>query len=360
MRLSKRLAQPLCIALIATVLSTFVAALGAYFASRNLYLRAALWVYQSNVIKQDTGEILEISPKGEKFCSCAFGDGCSCSLALEVQGENGAGTFKLGSAFMNGFSTEFYFNIANWEWNGETTQIRRDGMTVEDYYAPAHYIEVLNDRIAAYASYTSYYERAQIQMSMNAPDLAYQDIQSAVSKFNEHRQRLRQRQFSMPQYGPLQDLLRVKAIIQSELKQYEQALATMEQVLTLGHEQDDNLKRLQRKRLERDFFLRWILQNEAGQTVLADQMLEADCGVGADLIFEPIIRSQQQTNSRTDSCRPLSSYIYEGYKLYRDGQYDQAKLRLQEDLDFYSTPRFNHETLLANLVLSRISAVPSK
>ena len=347
MRLSKLVAPLSFVALIIAVLGTFAVALGAYFVSRDLYSRAALWVYQSNVIKQDTGEILGISPKGEKYCSCAFGDGCSCSLALEVQGENGVGTFKLGSAFMNGFSTEFYFNIADWEWNGKTTKIRRDGMTVEDYYAPAHYIQVINDRIAAYGSYVSYYQRAQVRMLMNTPELAHQDIQSAVGKFNKFNA-----QTSWEVKTNLQEILRVKAIIQSELKQYEQALETMAQVLTLGRERDDNL--------ERDFFLRWILQNEAGQTVLADQMLEEDCGEGAELIFEMIIRSQQKTNSRPDSCRPLYSYVYEGYKLYREGQYDQAKLRLQADLDFYSTPRFNHETLLANLVLARISAVPSQ
>ena len=243
---------------------------------------------------------------------------------------------------MNGLSTEFFFYIADWEWDGETTQIRRDDLTVEDYYSPSHYIEVLNDRIVKHDAYSLYYERAQVQLLMDAPDLAYQDIQSSVRKYKE--------QISGSVSPNLQEVLRVKAIIQSELNQYEQALETIDRVLTLGREQDDNL--------ERDFFLRWILQNEAGQAVFADQALETACGVGAELIFERVIQSPLNDRRQSDSCRPLYSYVYKGYWLYRDGQYSQAQRRLQTDLDFYSRPRFNHETLLANLVLARIGSLP--
>ena len=321
------------------LLSLISVILGSYFLSRNLYLRASLWIYQSDVIRKDTGNIVWISSKGRKTCSYAFGDGRRCSIALEVRGENGVGTFHLGNTFMNGFSTEFYFNVGSWIWNEKTTQIRQDGMTVEDYYSPEHYLEVLNAQIAKSDAPIYYYERAQIQLLLDAPDLAYRDIQRAISQFNNE---------TAPNFL---DSLRVKALIQSELKEYDQSLETMEQVIKLNREQN--------RTLSEDLFLRWILQNEAGQTKLADQMLERVCGVGADLIFKPIDYSSPETRILLDGpCRNLHSSSYEGYKLYKDDNYSQAKLQLQEELRCCSRQRFNHDTLLAKLVLARISDLP--
>lgn len=81
-------------------LSLISVMLGSYFLSRNLYLRASLWIHQSDVIRKDTGNIVWISSKGRKTCSYAFGDGRRCSIALEVRGENGVGTFHLGTTFL--------------------------------------------------------------------------------------------------------------------------------------------------------------------------------------------------------------------------------------------------------------------
>ena len=76
-----------------------------------------------------------------------------------------------------------------------------------------------------------------------------------------------------------------------------------------------------------------------------------------ELIFETVtIGKHQDRREQLGPCRPMYSYVYEGYQLYRSGQYAQAQLSLQADLDFYSRPRFNHETLLAKLILARIPA----
>lgn len=98
--------------------------IGGFLISGNVYFRASSWIRRSQLILKDTGQILKVSPLEEKYCSCAFGDGCSCSLQFKVIGQNGIGHLRLVGTFVEPLSRELYIGGAIWEWNQEVTKFR--------------------------------------------------------------------------------------------------------------------------------------------------------------------------------------------------------------------------------------------
>lgn len=97
--------------------------IGVYRLSGNPYFRAYSWIRQEQEIREDVGEILSITPIQEKDCSCAFTDGCSCDIFLEIEGSQDSGRLVMTSIFVETLSRDLYFSVAIWDWQGETSKI---------------------------------------------------------------------------------------------------------------------------------------------------------------------------------------------------------------------------------------------
>ena len=101
--------------------------IGVYRLSGNTYFRAYSWIRQEQEIREDVGEILSITPIKEKSCYCAFTDGCSCAIFLEIKGSHGSGRLEMNGIFVETLFRDLYFSVAIWNWQDETIKINDCG-----------------------------------------------------------------------------------------------------------------------------------------------------------------------------------------------------------------------------------------
>ena len=81
----------------------------------DLYQPTRKWVRQFSVITKDVGEIIKIQPAGDRESRCAFTNGCSYQLTLQVIGANGVETVKLVNDFVDRTPpNRFYLTSVYW------------------------------------------------------------------------------------------------------------------------------------------------------------------------------------------------------------------------------------------------------
>lgn len=315
--------------------------------SRNLTLRSIVWILKSRVIARDVGKIKKILPIGES-CSCAFGDGCSCELRFQIEGENdkinSQGVLEMRSVFVDFWSGKLYFSVGIWHENDKEIKIHPSDMTYEDYYAPPHYLEVLNNQIAQTPYFSSlYYQRAQTNLLLNNQDSAYKDIQMAL---NLLRQTASKSQIKI-NYRSQREYQRVLAIIQLEVGKFEQAMQTIERLLASSPQPD--------LEIGRDYLFRWLIQNYAGKATLANQMLaEARRSQSKSLVsFKKVTKIFLNEKNSVDCQTSVGYSYYIGHKLYIDGKYSQARNCFQQFLRSTSVELPDSQRLLTQLILKK-------
>jgi hypothetical protein len=231
----------------------------------NTYLKGVKWVKNSDIVQHDVGKIVSVTPIGNSPCGCAFGDGCSCGLSLEVIGTRGTGHFKMGGAFVDMLTRRLHFFMGTWTFNDRKTRIHPTGVTEAAYYASIHFIKTLNREIKRTPRHRPlYFKRSHVRYALGDPSGALEDITHAIKLLNDQstcaRMGRQKTQRLEPQWCPSED----------DLRMYRRTLALLKLEQGLAKEAYDLMQRVVESSRadgrEHEVLLTWIVLRYSGES----------------------------------------------------------------------------------------------
>jgi len=329
----------------------------------NTYLKGVKWVKKSDIIQHDVGKIKSVTPIGNTPCYCAFGDGCDCSLSLEVIGTRGTGHFYMGGAFVDLHSRRLYFTGGTWTFEDRKTRIHPTGVTETAYYAPTNFIKVLNKEIKRTPNHrTLYFKRSHVRYVLGDLHGALEDITYAIDLLNnekyvdqprfnkicrEEKQRLEPDPKSCPSEEDRRAYKKTLALLKLEQGKVKEAYDLMQRVV----------KSSRADRREGEVFLTWIVQRYSGESgelllrhSIRPERKEKYSSTTTELLF-----SKKSLDSCDGSSKAWKFYLAHAH--YFRGNLNAAKECAEAAFAFFQpihTP--NHETLALQILLNRINS----
>lgn len=332
----------------------------------NTYLRGVKWVKKSEIVQRDVGQIKQVIPIGNNPCSCAFGDGCNCSLSLEVIGTQGTGHFKMVSAFIDRFSRRLYFSIGIWTFKERETRIHPTGVTEAAYYAPANFIKTLNQEIKRSPRYDPlYFKRSHIRYALGDLDGALADITYAIDLLNE------QKYVHQPRYNKIcrEESQRLEpepewCPSEKERRAYQRTLALLKLEQGKIKEADSLMLRVVKSsradQREYDVLLTWLIRRYAGKNdeLLLRHYIRPEIKETYSSVFAAteIFLNRQLPQSCEGPSDAFKFHLAHAH--YFRGDLNTAKACAVAALAHYPLHplhSINHKTLALRILLNRIN-----
>ena len=324
-----------------------------------MYTEAVQWVKSSTFIQREIGGIHTVAPIGESRCSCAFTDGCSCGLNLEVIGKNGTANLQMSGVFIDTTSRKLFVGGAIWKKDGVEVKLHKNGMTYQEYYSPKHWIQVLNKEVTSpYKIHTPFYHRAQVNFHLGNEKQALKDVASAIQILNEEAKRARIDDGSgKPKAGwtksdadDLRECYRILGVIQafteSEKRNVPQTVQQIQNTPLFGED----------IRSGEDYLFFWVIQQHAGLEDLANREL-MDFYQRRQKNILSIFTQLAPFYLNEKSFEALKTYgnneeFYAAQKLYLDGNLEKAKYYLDRYLERAAIEHPDHRSFLAKILIA--------
>jgi tetratricopeptide (TPR) repeat protein len=320
----------------------------------DIYLKGIKWVKKSDIIQHDVGKIKGVTPIGNNPCICAFTDGCNCNLSLEVTGTRGIGHFEMVGAIVYVGSMRFDFEVGIWTFDDRKTDIHPTFVTVAAYYAPAHFIKVLNKEIRQTPNdRLLYFKRSHVRYALGDLHGALEDITHAIDLLYDQTKCA---QSCRDKTQPLEtkccssdeDLIayrRTLALLKLEQGQVKEAYDLMQRIVESSRASYQQ---------EYDVLLTWIVQRYSGESgelllrhSIRPEIKEIDSFISA--ITEIFLG-----NKSPDSCDGLSKSktfkFHLAHAHYFRGHLNAAKECTEAALALYPIYILNHDTLALHML----------
>jgi hypothetical protein len=329
----------------------------------NTYLKGAKWVKNSDIVQHDVGKIVSVTPIGNSPCSCAFGDGCSCWLSLEVIGTRGTGHFEMGAAFVDMLTRRLHFFMGTWTFNDRKTRIHPTGVTEAAYYASINFIKTLNREIKRTPKHRPlYFKRSHVRYALGDRSGALEDITYAIKLLNEQTtcaRRDRQKKRLEPKWCPSED----------DLRMYRRTLALLKLEQGLAKEAYDLMQKVvessRADEREDEVLLTWIVlkySGESGELLLRHsirpEMKEMYSSISA---ATDIFLGKMSPDSCDSSSKPKAFKFHLAHAHYFRGDLNAAKecasaSLASQPINYDTLPlRDLHNTLALRILLNRIN-----
>ncbi|MEM6822499.1 MAG: hypothetical protein AAF558_11230 [Verrucomicrobiota bacterium] len=311
------------------------------------YLRIREWASNSKVIRSRIGEVEEIAPIGDNPTHFAFTDGWSCDLQLEVVGTEGDGTLEAFGSFIDSSTQKLFFSV-KWTDAQGNLRIHPDDITFNDYYAPEHYLPILDQQVKSSSTYPDpVFRRAQVHLLLHHYDKAEADIRDALKKLITWNPR---------DHRTHREYLRTLAIIVSAADQPDLMESAFQELSDLTAQY--NYER------GNDYLLEWMLRTRMGQTELAkvqlknrlDQNRDGESRLMDYVEFKEVAKFIFDGKLATaKTVRWTSSQIIAAHLLIREEDRAFRETCLESILEKSSVQRRTYIDLYAEWLLNRTS-----